>query len=206
MSQPAGLEQDSRPAAPAAAAVLVGVDGSDASLAAIQLAAREARYREVPLIAVRAYSGESPFGAPAARPMATLRSADDERLAAESSLRDAVREVLGEDAGQVQVLAVLGLAGRKIVETAHKVNAQLIVLATHGSASLLLGTVSQYVLRKAPCPVLIVPARPARLGPPRAYRARLARVALIPAGLSCLRGPRGFDPRGLIVPAWPVWL
>ena len=35
--------------------------------------------------------------------------------------------------------------------------AQLLVLAGRGSASMLLGTVSQYVLRKAPCPVLVVP-------------------------------------------------
>lgn len=162
MSHPAGLEQGHRSTAPAAA-VLVGVDGSDASRAAIQLAAREARYRGAPLIAVQAYSGERVFGAPAALPVATLRNAEDERAEAESSLRDAVRDVLGDEAAKVEVLAVLGLAGRKIVETAHKVNAQLIVLATQGSTSLLLGTVSQYVLRKAPCPVLIVPAQPARL-------------------------------------------
>jgi nucleotide-binding universal stress UspA family protein len=163
MSQPADLEQDYRPAAPAAAAVLVGVDGTEASRAAIQLAATEARYRDIPLIAMQAYSGERTLGAPAMKPVATLHNAEDERMEAESSLRDTVRDVLGEEAARVEVRAVLGLAGRKIVETAHKVNAQLIVLATQGSASLLLGTVSQYVLRKAPCPVLIVPARPARL-------------------------------------------
>ena len=56
-------------------------------------------------------------------------------------------------------------AGRKIVETANKVNAQLIVLATRGSTSMLLGTVSQYVLRKAPCPVLVVPAGPGAARP-----------------------------------------
>ena len=48
-------------------------------------------------------------------------------------------------------------AGRKLVETAQRANAQLIVLAGRGSASMLLGTVSQYVLRRAPCPVLVVP-------------------------------------------------
>jgi nucleotide-binding universal stress UspA family protein len=162
MSQPAGLRPDPGPATPAAA-VLVGVDGTDASRAAIELAAREARYRDAPLVAVQAYSGERTLGAPAAQPLATLRSPEDDRMDAESSLRDAVRAVLGDEAATVEVHAVLGLAGRKIVETAQKVNAQLIVLATQGSASLLLGTVSQYVLRKAPCPVLIVPAHPARL-------------------------------------------
>jgi nucleotide-binding universal stress UspA family protein len=53
---------------------------------------------------------------------------------------------------------VAGIAGRQIVEAAREARAQLIVLATRGSMSLLLGTVSQYVLRKAPCPVLVVPA------------------------------------------------
>src|SRR5437764_1386096 len=61
--------------APAGKAVVVGVDGSDASRAAIALAAREARYRGAPLIAVQAYSGERTLGAPAARPLSTLRTA-----------------------------------------------------------------------------------------------------------------------------------
>jgi nucleotide-binding universal stress UspA family protein len=163
MSDLADSVPDSAREAPAAAAVLVGVDGTEASRAAIALAAREARYRDAPLVAVQAYNGERPLGAPAAVPVSTLRSVEDERLDAESRLRDAVRAVLGDQAAGVEVHAVLGLAGRRIVETAHRLNAQLIVLATQGSASMLLGTVSQYVLRKAPCPVLIVPAYPARL-------------------------------------------
>jgi nucleotide-binding universal stress UspA family protein len=55
--------------------------------------------------------------------------------------------------------AAIRLAGRRLVETAQRLNAQLIVLASRGSTSMLLGTVSQYVLRKAPCPVLVVPER-----------------------------------------------
>ncbi len=145
-------------------AVLVGVDGSDASRAAIALAAREAHYRSAPLIAVQAYSGERQLGAPAVRPLSIMRTAEEERIDTESSLREAVRAVLGDQADGVEVRAVLGLAGRKIVETAQKVNAQLIVLATRGSTSMLLGTVSQYVLRKAPCPVLVVPAGPVAAG------------------------------------------
>jgi nucleotide-binding universal stress UspA family protein len=152
----------------ARSAILVGVDGSAAARAAIAAAAREASYRSAPLIAIRAYSGEQiqrgerPPGVSALDPAAGRPSADEDRRAAESSLRDTVRDVLGaERAARVQVRAVLGLAGRKIVETALQVNAQLIVLATHGSRSMLMGTVSQYVLRKAPCPVLIVPAQPA---------------------------------------------
>jgi len=138
--------------------VVVGVDGSDASRAALALAAREARYRGAPLIAVRAHSGERALGAPAPRPLSTLRTAEAEQIDTEVSLRQAVRDVLGEQADAVEIRPILGLAGRKIVETANKVNAQLIVLATRGSTSMRLGTVSQYVLRNAPCPVLVVPA------------------------------------------------
>ena len=141
-------------------AIVVGVDGADPSCAraAILVAAREARYRDAPLIAVQAYAGERALAGPEARAGPAPGTADDERMHAESHLRGVLRDALGDLADAVEARALLGLAGRRIVETAHKVNAQLIVLATHGSTSLLIGTVSQYVLRKAPCPVLVVPA------------------------------------------------
>ena len=169
MPQP-GIPDPGAPQAPRGTrrpAVLVGVNGSAACRAAIAAAAREASYRDAPLIAVQAYSGEQiqpsePLPGAREPDPVTDRPGEDSRQVAESSLRDTVQDVLGtERAAQVQVHAVLGLAGRKIVETAQQVNAQLIVLATHGSRSMLLGTVSQYVRRRAPCPVLVIPAQPA---------------------------------------------
>jgi nucleotide-binding universal stress UspA family protein len=156
MPQPGTPDSGAHPDSPRPA-VLVGVDGSAASRAAIAAAAREASYRSAPLIAIRAYSGEQ------IQRGAGPSGESDTGRTAESGVRDAVQDVLGaERAARVQVHAVLGLAGRKIVETAQQVNAQLIVLAAHGSRSMLMGTVSQYVLRRAPCPVLVVPAQPAR--------------------------------------------
>ncbi len=138
--------------------VVVGVDGTAASRAAIRIAAQEARYRRAPLIAVMAYSGQRTLGAPAGQPVATPGPGGDERSTVESSLRDLLTEALGNQADHVELRVVAGTAGRQIVEAAREVRAQLIVLATRGSMSMLLGTVSQYVLRKAPCPVLVVPA------------------------------------------------
>ena len=138
--------------------VVVGVDGTAASRAAIRIAAEQARYRQTPLIAVMAYSGERALGAPEGQVAATRGAGDDERSTAESNLRHVVTEVLGPQADHVELRVVAGIAGRQIVEAAREARAQLIVLATRGSMSLLLGTVSQYVLRKAPCPVLVVPA------------------------------------------------
>jgi len=137
--------------------VVVGVDEAGRSLTAIQLAAREASYRGAPLIAVVAYSGERSLGAPAARPVASLRTGDGNRIAAESVLRDAVRDALGAQADAVELRTVQGVAGRKLVETAAQAAAELVVLACRGGASMLPGAVSQYVLRRAPCPVLVVP-------------------------------------------------
>jgi nucleotide-binding universal stress UspA family protein len=139
---------------PEQATIVVGVDGTSRSRTTIQVAAHEARCRDARLIAVMAYSSER---APAARLVATLRTAGDDRLTAESALHDAVVDALGDEAGLVELRTALGLAGRNLLDTARKVNAQLIVLAGRGSTSMLLGTVSQYVLRRAPCPVLVVP-------------------------------------------------
>jgi nucleotide-binding universal stress UspA family protein len=136
--------------------VVVGVEDGGISRTAIKMAAQEARFRHARLIAVMAYNGDRAVAA-AGRPAASLRMEGEERLVAESALRDAVVDALGEEADRVELRTALGLAGRNLVDTARRVNAQLIVLAGRGSTSMLLGTVSQYVLRKAPCPVLVVP-------------------------------------------------
>jgi nucleotide-binding universal stress UspA family protein len=104
-----------------------------------------------------AYSTNPALGAPAGRPVATFHTVDDERVEVESALRDADVNALGEQAGEVALRPVAGLAGRALAEVAREVNAQLIVLASHGATSMLPGSVTQYMLRRAPCPVLIVP-------------------------------------------------
>jgi nucleotide-binding universal stress UspA family protein len=143
--------------------VMVSIDGSAGTIAAIQLAAREARYRDCPLVAVTSYSGENARATPAAlpAPLAPLAPSQfmpaAEEAAAETMLRDAVDEALGDEAIKVERRVVRGLAGRRFVEAARDAHAELIVLAARGSMSFLLGAVSQYVLRHAPCPVLVVP-------------------------------------------------
>src|SRR5438128_10987951 len=94
--------------------VVVGVEGSARSRSAIRLAAEEAGYRGAELIAVMAYSGERALGAPAVRPVAILRTADEERTVAEAALRDAVFDALGDQAEEAQLRTVLGLAGQRL--------------------------------------------------------------------------------------------
>jgi nucleotide-binding universal stress UspA family protein len=137
--------------------VVVAVDGSDGAWNAIRLAAKEAAWRQARLIAVSVYRDDQAAGQPPGSPP----SRDNGRAAAELALTEIVRDVLGPDGGQadmVDLTAVPGLAGRAIVDTAREARAQLIVLAVRAGIIMLPGTVSQYVLRQARCPVLLVPA------------------------------------------------
>ena len=137
--------------------VVVGVDNSPASRAALELAAQEARWRQAPLVAVSAF--EPPLGtAVAGYPAAAMHTEGEQKATAESELRAAVDDTLGGQGIQADLRVSAGLAGRVIIETARQTNAQLVVLAAHPARSVLPGTVSQYVLLKARCPVTIVPA------------------------------------------------
>ena len=64
------------------------------------------------------------------------------------------------DAPVTTILTTMGPVVRQILEAAASLPADLIVLGTHGHSGfdhLLLGSVTERVLRRAPCPVLTVP-------------------------------------------------
>ncbi|HEY1914172.1 MAG TPA: universal stress protein [Streptosporangiaceae bacterium] len=135
--------------------IVVGVDNSAVSKAALRLAAQEARWRQAPLIAVIAY--ESPIGPVGGFPSSAMRTEGEQRATAEAELRAAVDKELGEQAAQAELRVSAGLVGHVIIETARQAHAQLVVIAARTGVAVLPGTVSQYVLLKAHCPVLVVP-------------------------------------------------
>jgi nucleotide-binding universal stress UspA family protein len=135
--------------------VIVGMDNSEAAKAALRLAAQEARWRQTSLVAVSAY--ELPVSPPGGFPSGAMHTRAEERATAEAQLRAKVDHELGAEAGQASVRVSAGLAGRVIIEAAREAHAQLIVLATHPGKSMMPGTVSQYVVLKAGCPVTLVP-------------------------------------------------
>ena len=136
--------------------VVVGVKRSADSRAAIRLAAQEALYRDTTLIAVMAYPAERGWS-PAVRPGTERLTSADDREVTENLLREAVSDALGGAAGRVEHWVVADLPGRALVHVAQTEDAQLLVLAAREGIARVLGTVSQYVLRNAPCPVLTVP-------------------------------------------------
>ena len=146
-------------------AIVVGVDGSDASLAALRWAAGEARLRGSSLRAIHAWSfvPAQPIGDPG---MLAMPAGDlpgqlaAESDAARSALETAVSEALGaEPSVEIEQRIVEGDAGDALV--AESTSADLVVVGSHGRTGLkaaVLGSVSRHVVSHAACPVVVVKA------------------------------------------------
>jgi nucleotide-binding universal stress UspA family protein len=137
--------------------VVVGVDGSACSYAALRWAAEEAGWRSAPLVVVHTW-----WMAPS---LGSFGGFDRDRVAAECAddaqqlAREMTDGVLGRASRQpasVSTLSVEARAGRFLVEVAE--GADLLVVGTHGRGGLrhLVGSVSRHVLQHATCPVTVL--------------------------------------------------
>jgi nucleotide-binding universal stress UspA family protein len=143
--------------------IVVGVDGSEASLAALRWAADEARLRGAKVVALHAWAfvPAAPIGDPGmiAIPAGDLAGQlEAETEAARAQLGDAVAAVLGAepDVGVEQRL-VEAEAGDALV--AESEGADLVVVGSHGRSGLraaILGSVSRHVVDHSRCPVVVV--------------------------------------------------
>ena len=137
--------------------IVVGVDGSAASLAALRLAVREAKIRGVGVDAVRIWSmpiidGVAALG-PAVLPWTEL--ADSARVALDRAITTAVGD---EPEVAIRRFVVEGSPAYRLVGMA--ADAPLIIVGSRGEGGflgLLLGSTAQQVLHHAPCPVIVVP-------------------------------------------------
>ena len=144
-----------------ASRVVVGVDGSAGSAAALRFAEGEARLRGGELHGVHAWMDavSGCGGAPWARAVATLREEADCVL--RQSLQDAWRN--GSAGVQVRAETIEGVEWDVLTEVADA--ADLLVVGSRGRtgwSSLLLGSVGLRCITHAPCPVAVV--RPSRAG------------------------------------------
>lgn len=137
--------------------IVVGTDFSDPSMPVLHAAAEEQQRTGAAVYAVHCVPPATfvPVGDPAAGVMPAI---------AWEQLEDAMRQRLDEaarDAGlraAPQVLAIGASDG--LVQVATELAADLVIVGTHarkGVARLVLGSVAQHVVDRAPCPVLVVP-------------------------------------------------
>lgn len=134
--------------------IIVGIDGADDSVRALRWAADHARTVGAPLHVLSAFEIPTQFGPYG---MAGWENPTDLEKRARDVLSDTVRSTLGEDA-QVTEHVVRNHPAHALVEMSEQ--AHLIVMGSRGRggfAGLLLGSVSQYVVAHARCPVVVMP-------------------------------------------------
>jgi nucleotide-binding universal stress UspA family protein len=138
--------------------IVVGVDGSAASLAALLWAADEAELRHAELVAVRAWRASrewlAPYAVAAARP-----SPEQERERARSGLVADVRRTLGP-APRISVRQELVRGAGASALISRAAGARLLVLGgcpDGHSPEVPPGPVASACLRHPPCPVVLVP-------------------------------------------------
>ena len=141
------------------ATIIVGVDGSAGSVAALTFALAEARLRRASVKAVTAWTLSyvaAPIGMMAPIDEALIPELQENARAVAQA---AVAEAIGSSTDvQVEIDVREGSAAQVLVDAAQ--GADLLVVGTggHGGfAGLLLGSVSQQTAHHAPCPVVIVP-------------------------------------------------
>ncbi|MBX9640623.1 MAG: universal stress protein [Mycobacteriaceae bacterium] len=138
--------------------LVVGVDGSSASNAAVTWAARDAATRQVPLTLVHMLSTYVPTFPQIPLPGGVaVWQEDDGRLVLEEAAK------LARDSAGRSVEVATQLKSSPPIPTLVQLSeeADMVVVGTHGRGAVgrvLLGSVSSGVLRGAACPVAIVPA------------------------------------------------
>lgn len=140
--------------------IVVGVDGSPESHAALRWALNEAPRRNARVEAVLAHRAEPAF-VPAS-PMGFNPHGDMPPQHPEQELHAAVQQVraLVPGAAEVAETVVVGDAARQLARASQ--DAELLVVGTRGRgkvAGAVLGSVAAECLRHAQCPVVVIPRR-----------------------------------------------
>jgi nucleotide-binding universal stress UspA family protein len=130
--------------------IVVGVDGSPASLDALRWAVRQAELTGASVEAVTSWSYPTSYGFP------VIANVDWEQ-GARTVLDEAIAAVTDESAAPVRRRVVEGHPARALADVA--AGADLLVVGSRGHGGftgLLLGSVSEYVVTHAPCPVVVI--------------------------------------------------
>jgi nucleotide-binding universal stress UspA family protein len=134
--------------------VVVGVDGSPGSVAALRVAADEARLRSSPLRVVMAWQLTWPEIA-----IETPHVLEQAREHARQRLDAPLAALADTDAG-VEITAELVSGHPVMVLVEETRNATMLVIGTRGTSGVVgtfVGSVAHAVIHNARCPVLVVP-------------------------------------------------
>jgi nucleotide-binding universal stress UspA family protein len=131
--------------------IVVGVDGSPASLGALMWAVRQAALTGAVVEAVTAWQFPATYGG------YPVDAGTDWRANAQAIQETAVKEALGDEATALVRRVAQGHSVRVLLDAA--ADAELLVVGSRGHggfAGMLLGSVSEHVVAHAPCAVVVV--------------------------------------------------
>jgi len=140
--------------------ILAAVDFSDVTDAVVDAAETFALTFAAPVTFMHVEAPDPAFVGYDAGPQHVRDNVAKEVIADHKRLSE-VRERLQADGVDCHSVVVQGPIIEKILEEAGRLNADMIVIGSHGHGmlyDLVLGSVSEGVTRKASCPVLVVPA------------------------------------------------
>ena len=138
--------------------IVVGVDGSDGSIAALRAALKEAKARNAALKVVSAWHIPPAAYGSGWAPVPVNRS--DFEIIGEAALTKSLDAIAAEK-DRVPITSIVREGQAAEILLAEAKNADMLVVGTRGLGGfrgLLLGSVSQQCAHHADCPVLIVPA------------------------------------------------
>ncbi|MCX4672998.1 universal stress protein [Streptomyces sp. NBC_01381] len=139
--------------------IVVGVDGSEASMAALRWATRQAHALDADVVAVHAWEPAGPRLAPYA-PTSAFPTAAEQRDRAAQLLASTLREVFGPRIDHVvRAILVEGPPARVLVQQARGALLLALGRTAHGQyGQPAIGAVGRACLRNAAIPVVAVPA------------------------------------------------
>jgi nucleotide-binding universal stress UspA family protein len=139
--------------------IIVGIDGSGHSEAALDWAIREAAIRNAPLTVLTVHEvAASGWGGTVIYP-ADESIREQNRKAAQEAADRAAQKANGQQPPSITVRAVSGTPAEVLIDASRE--ADLLVVGSRGAggfARLLMGSVSTEVSHHAVCPIVIVPA------------------------------------------------
>jgi nucleotide-binding universal stress UspA family protein len=171
--------------------ILCPIDFSDCSNNALQQAGALARWFRAELTALHVDEARAPQKSRVEQPAAGSSVARSER----EKMLEQVKEALGPAGKKAEFRGVAllreGRPAEEIVKCATESGADLIVMGTHGRSGferLMLGSVAEAVVRRAPCPVLTASPRGTRpaTGGSAPFRSILCPVDFSPTSIKAL--------------------
>jgi nucleotide-binding universal stress UspA family protein len=139
--------------------ILVGIDGSDHSMRALEWAINEASARHAPLTVLTVHQAVAGYLSDPARHPDSERTAQAREVAQDETDRILEKSDLETLPPSVTVKAVTGLPAEELLNAATA--ADMVVVGSRGAGGfkrLLMGSVCTQVTHHAHCPVVVIPA------------------------------------------------